>query len=823
MLIFAAYASTHIMTAGDTWTALACGRHIFEHGVSTADPFSFNSKPAGPTPEELKKYPPIVTKLFSPETIRHWHPTGWINQNWLSHLFFYWLSAHSPIADAEDGRFNSLVFWKFAMYILAVFLIYRAARLLKADAVIAAALACAALFTARSLLDIRPAGFSNVFAVVFITILLLMTYRNVFYVWLIVPLVVLWSNLHGGFIYAFYMLAVFIAIHALTVLFRGPFVSIGRRGLKHAFGAALASLVTMVVFNPFHLANLTHTFVISFSPQAATWRNVNEWHGAFEWMNPAGTGVPFLILFIAMIVLLGLWLLVRGIISERRRQEYGAQENRAADGYAWPKIDLAVIALAALTMAMAVKSRRFIPMAAFVACPVMAMMLDQLVKMMAVGNSWVKVKAGVLRKYPPWILPGVTACGIFACLTAWMAAANWRGIWTGHKSLLMTSWIVTGILSLGAALYQFRRIRAARGQLSALPAALPAPSRSLRRTVIVSALAVAVLCGGFWGWKFKKIYLDPAPAETEYASIFMRMTGSNIKPFGACAFLRANKIGGAAFNDWTEGGFIAWGQEPDPATGRTPLQIFIDGRAQAAYDVGVFADWAAICQGGPAEGGLPSDRPAQAKMDDRSIGEWIDRQLAARGIWIVMALDFRFEAPTRFLADALEKHPDWKPAFYDGDQRVLVRYSDARGKKLYDDVLLGTARFPSEYSRAMTAAYALVRLDDGACVERGLQSALSAFEAKPSPEALLLAFRALGREEHKTRVDQACRDWLAKFERDQSASAKKGGYGTRLAAAVTAVDYVIRISPDAAEQRRWAERRGQWLAEIKKLGARQRW
>lgn len=823
MLVFAAYASTHIMTAGDTWTALACGRHIYYHGVSAVDPFSFNSKPAGPADEELKKYPPIITKLFSPETIRRWHPTGWINQNWLSHLFFYWLSAHSPIADAEDGRFNSLVFWKFAMYILAVFLIYGAARLLKADAVIAAASACAALFTARSLLDIRPAAFSNVFAVVFLTILLLTTYRNVLYVWLVVPLIVLWSNLHGGFIYAFYMLAAFIAIHALTVLFRGPFVSIGRRGLKHTLGAALASLVAMVVFNPFHLANLTHTFVISFSPQAATWRKVNEWHGAFEWTNPAGTGVPFLILFIALLVLLGLWLVVRGIVSERLPHVSNGQANQNSSAFPWPKIDLAVIAVAALTMAMAVKSRRFIPMAAFVACPVMAMMLDQLIKMMAVGNSWVNAKTGFIRKYPSWILPGVTACGIFACLTAWMAAANWRGIWTGHKSLLMTLWIVMGILSLGAALHQVLRIKAARGQLSALPAALPVPSRSLRRMVIVSALAVAVLCGGFWGWKFKKIYLDPAPADMEYVSVFMRMTASYIKPFGACAFLRANKISGSAFNDWTEGGFIAWGQEPDPATGRTPLQVFIDGRAQAAYDVGVFADWEAICRGGPSAAGSPPDRPAPAKMEDRSIGDWIDRQLAARGVWIVLALDAKFQAPTQLLMDALEKHPDWKPAYYDGDQRLLVRYSDLRGKKLHDDVFLGTARFPSEYSRAMTAADVLLRLDDADSVERGLQSALSAFEAKPSPEALLLAFRALGREEPKKRVEQACRDWLAKFERERPASAKKKGHETRLAAAVTAVDYVIRISPDAAEQRRWAERRGRWLAEINELGARQRW
>ena len=43
MLVVAGYSCTRIMEAGDTWVALACGRHIVNHGVVTADPFSFNS------------------------------------------------------------------------------------------------------------------------------------------------------------------------------------------------------------------------------------------------------------------------------------------------------------------------------------------------------------------------------------------------------------------------------------------------------------------------------------------------------------------------------------------------------------------------------------------------------------------------------------------------------------------------------------------------------------------------------------------------------------------------------------------------------------
>ena len=88
MVIFACHASTHMVGAGDTWVALACGRHFVDHGVNTVEPFSANSHHAGPTDADLKEWPKWVTTTFSPETIRYWHPTGWINQNWLTHVDF---------------------------------------------------------------------------------------------------------------------------------------------------------------------------------------------------------------------------------------------------------------------------------------------------------------------------------------------------------------------------------------------------------------------------------------------------------------------------------------------------------------------------------------------------------------------------------------------------------------------------------------------------------------------------------------------------------------------------------------------------------------
>ncbi len=87
LLLFGFYASTHMVAAGDTWVAMACGRHFANHGVDTVEPFSFNSHTAGPSDEQLESWPEWTHGI-----IRFWHPTGWINQNWLTHLSFYKLA-----------------------------------------------------------------------------------------------------------------------------------------------------------------------------------------------------------------------------------------------------------------------------------------------------------------------------------------------------------------------------------------------------------------------------------------------------------------------------------------------------------------------------------------------------------------------------------------------------------------------------------------------------------------------------------------------------------------------------------------------------------
>ncbi|MHC4528952.1 MAG: hypothetical protein ACYS29_13840, partial [Planctomycetota bacterium] len=300
MIIFAFHASTHMVGAGDTWVAMACGRHFINHGVDTVEPFSANSHEAGPTEEDIEKWPSWARSIAGAvglRTVQYWHPTGWINQNWLTHVIFYWLTHLSPFADAHDFSFNTLVYWKFAIYILTVICVYYTGRILGANPALSAAFACFAMFVGRSFFDIRPAGFSNILLAAFLLTLVLTTYRNILYIWLIVPIATFWCNVHGGYIYIFIMLVPFVALNLLTRLSKKWFVSIGLKGIYHTMAAGFVAFLATIVFNPFHLTNLTHTFVISVSEHAKMWRTVNEWHPGFEWANPVGTGFPFLVMY----------------------------------------------------------------------------------------------------------------------------------------------------------------------------------------------------------------------------------------------------------------------------------------------------------------------------------------------------------------------------------------------------------------------------------------------------------------------------------------------------------------------------------------------
>lgn len=812
MLVFTFQACTHMVAAGDTWVAMACGRHFANHGVDTVEPFSANSHKAGPTEAEIQNWPSWaqwITNKVGLETVKKWHPTGWIDQNWLTHLMFYKLVPKSSYADGVSFTSNALVYWKFSIYIFAVICLYYTSRLLGANRLLAVVFSCFALFTGRSFLDIRPAGFSNLLVAVFLLILALTTYRNALYIWLIVPLTVLWSNIHGGYIYVFIMMIPFIGLHLFTrlnrkwtaiiynisawpflffvlhiagltlasflftilvialdillIFFKDKLVCLEWKGIYHTIGAFFAAFFASILFNPFHLTNLTHTFIISVSKNAARWRDIHEWHPAFDWSNPVGTAVPFLIMYIILWAVFIGWLIAM-IKMSNSDSEYPRRKKKSSDNFAWPRVNASMIIIAALTIYMAVRSRRFIPIAAIAGCPIIAMLLTQLIHAVSAKLNFLKGHSYAIPQLPKDIQNGLVAAG---------------------------------------------------------------------------ALTV-IFFGTWWGLKFKHVYLDPWPNDPKFSSVFMRMTASDAKPFYAMKFIKDNKLKGKMFNYWTEGGFIAWGQQPDPNTGFTPLQLFMDGRAQAAYNRTMFDEWSIILAGGRTTFAIL--QRAQAKNEDlttedyQQIGEYMDQQFKNNQVWVVMMpasvyTDWHQDPwkPSSYYAiKSLDYNPSWRLVFLNDKQKIFVDITTPQGKKLYDGILTGETKFPDAYHSDLMRADILLEYEPTVKDKQdGLDYAIKAFNASPTPIAMMeMVAKAARYINLLPQVRDFCKKYSDSFDENHEAWKKMDGYRLKVDAARLAnyhLAYYEGAQGNKELQDTYTARRNFCLSELGRINESNRW
>ncbi len=760
--VFAGHACTHMVAAGDTWVAMACGRHFVDHGVDTVEPFSFNSHKPGPSDAQLASFPawtrPIIRKI---------HPTGWINQNWLTHVIFYRMAQ----AFGSDGEFNynALVYWKFAVTLICTVCVFYIGRVMGVSPAWAAAGACFAALVGRTFIDIRPAVFSNMLVAVYLLILALTTWKNVRYIWLIVPLIVFWCNVHGGYVYAFMMLVVFAAIHFITIPSKKAFATIGWRGVLHTAGAGVTAFLAMLIFNPFHLTNLTHTFEISISKHAESWRTVNEWHGAFEWNNPVGEEEAFLVMFIIMFVAIGLWLValtLKPSVETRRRAR--ANVDPIPGTFEWPKIDMAYIAIALYTVFMAVKMRRFIPIGAVAMCPLIALFFDQAIKMIAARLNYNRTARGRM--------------------------------------------FVAGQGEPGGARLQ----PGIQGRLD-----LPPLPPWVRWAVPLGFTATAVLLGTVWGTRYKQVYLDPWANDDVYDSVFMRMTASNLKPFDVCQFIRENKFSGRVFNHWTEGGAVAFGQEPDEKTGEIPLKLFMDGRAQAAYNHDKFTLWQTIKSGGPAAYAPKAARRNPTHADFQKIGEWVDQQLKNHDVWVVlMPIN---EINSDFMM-GLQTQTNWRTAYMDNTQFLLIDKDTPQGRKLLDDILNQQAKFPNEFSKELTLAKNMLAFKDEDLSRRGLQHAKKAFEIDSSqaPMQLLVHEAAIRHPHLRAEATAYIVGWMDRFIENKDAWSKEGGYTKKLVAAMIAANY-LAVLDNGEYREKYGGLKDQYEQEQKLISEKCRW
>jgi hypothetical protein len=674
LLVATLYAVSHMDQGIDTWISLAGGRDVAAHGVRTTDPFSFNSR-AG--------------TAAGPGSLRRWlHPSGWINQNWLTHVVLFEVQ--------RVGGLDALVAFKLLLYLLAATVLVATARIGGVGAIASVAAAAAALAVGRDYLSIRGQDVTNLLAALLLLVLALARHRDARWVWALPPLFAIWGNAHGGFVYGLVLLAIAIAGAALPV--RDGQARRAAAGVRGLLLASVAAAAVTVVLSPYRLANLTHPLVISVGPDAVLWRAVREWRPILS--NPLSSPVPFL-LFAGITLLAALVCALDTNLQGRR------------------PVDASGTIMVLASFALALGSARFASL---------------------------------------------------ACITA----APFLAAWLGGAASVVAGW-----------------------------ASSPRPgrTRALRIATDAAVWLVAIVAGVAFAVRAGRTYGGPWPQDTARTSLFDRMTHSHQRPWGPCAFLAANGVTGRMWNFWDEGGFLASCQQPDAASGRVPVEIFIDGRAQAAYDPQALRSYLDLLNG-PGRSGQDGEDTA-AVTDLETLRTWTARRL--RELDVSLALIPAGRQRTAF-ARAGASMPGWQLVYIDAEHTLFADTGSAGGRALVERVERGAARYPDEATAKLTAAFRLLPPRSEDDQRRAVVLAEESYRAAPSSLAVLCASRAAREPAAASEALTFCRGVAEEFTANRDRHRAEAGYSIRLEAAARALEHLATVAraTDQAELLRWA-------------------
>jgi hypothetical protein len=300
LAVLGAGAFTQPAVAGsDLWWHLASGRDLWAAGgLPGADRYSFSAV-----------------------------GDQWMNHEWLWDLIYWGAYRIHPQAVA----------WFHFGVLLAVFLgVFTLAKRASGSLGAAVLVTWASAATAHWFLDVRP----HVWTLLLVQVVLL-TRDRAWAPWLWAPLMVVWANLHGGFVFGAGTIGLFAVIDTLRRSLAARVIVIPRRIWIGVAGALLAMAV-----NPWGFAVLSYP--LAYLDSASPFRTIVEW-------RPPGLSPGY---YIDPRYFQGrFWCLVVLVLP-------GAALAARRDPYA--------VALAGVAFAMAATSRRFIPLFAVIAAPLAA-------------------------------------------------------------------------------------------------------------------------------------------------------------------------------------------------------------------------------------------------------------------------------------------------------------------------------------------------------------------------------------------------------------------------------------------------------------------
>ncbi len=375
--------------SGDLWIGFECGRYTTAGGWATQDPNrTWQMRLLDRFGLHLTFRDPFgaKTRAYDPNSLVN---CGWINQNWLSHVIAYRMRTAFGEDEAAVARGETLiVLWKFVQVTLIGLLMYGTARILGAHPALSTGVVVCAFLIGQDFFDLRANNSSFLFASVMMLILALRrrSQSGTVVYWMILVMA-LWANTHGGFVFALMAFSTACICDGLNACLqsRWPkhFVPASRGKLLHLLLCTGLLFAVSAVVTPFGIRNLFHPLLIGMGTEAKIFRQIAEWRPI--WENRFAGMQPYLLLLFSFGAALLTWLVVW--IWLRPGAVGGNQETaRVPIRLEWPRLDLAQIGIVSLTALMAIKARRFIPLAGIVAFPVLAHLLRQIGYMIGWGR-----------------------------------------------------------------------------------------------------------------------------------------------------------------------------------------------------------------------------------------------------------------------------------------------------------------------------------------------------------------------------------------------------------------------------------------------------
>jgi len=267
------------------------------------------------------------------------HGQAWHNHEWLADIIYYiWVSAWGV---------ESLVYWKW-LVVIATFMTLLAV-LARETGNPLVALVCAgfAIANAAPFIDVRP----HLYSLLCFCLLLWLALGRRPKTWSLGLLFVIWVNLHGGF---------FFGLMALAILLF-PWRNLTMGTVRGAAGIALVCVLACVL-NPSGVKAFGY-------PLAYAFDNSSPYRQLAEWLSPFKAGGITSQLFFQL-----MWLPLLGIA-------YALPGIRKHTGIPWEGI-----ALTLLTLAMAVTSRRFVPLYGICLALMIAPLLSLALNALRVGK-----------------------------------------------------------------------------------------------------------------------------------------------------------------------------------------------------------------------------------------------------------------------------------------------------------------------------------------------------------------------------------------------------------------------------------------------------